>query len=132
MQPASPAQPISASPRACSCTPAARPPTCCCGQYITHIYIQYIGAFSPSALPTYHAMGLQAEHEQESLPKAQAIGGWVVVEAKQRIHPSPARGAVGKASKAKKDSRKLCAFVLLFLSRAGALAFPTAGFLFLL
>jgi hypothetical protein len=72
-------------------------------------------------------MGLQAE--QESLPKARAIGGWVVVEAKQRIHPSPARGAVGKLRKPKRihasSVRLSC-----FFSRAGALAFPTAGFLF--
>jgi hypothetical protein len=71
-------------------------------------------------------MGLLAE--QESLPKAQAIGGWVVVEAKQRIHPSPARGAVGKPRKPKgiqATVRYSC-----FFSRVGALAFPTAGFLF--
>ena len=62
-----------------------------------------------------------AEHEQESLPEAQAIGGWVVWEAKQRIHPSPARGVVGKASKAKKDSRQaLCVYVLLFWCAARA------------
>lgn len=96
-QPASQPRPGPASPRACSCTPAAQTPAyLLLLRSIYHPHIQR--RLTPSALSAYHAAGLQAEQESLPVHKRSVAGSCGKLGGSHQ----PARGAVGSLESQKR------------------------------